>query len=58
MATWQPQEQGLLELLQLCRESQSTEQEVQLRIADVSSGHGGRGRHQNDVTSALAADSS
>jgi hypothetical protein len=36
MASWQPQEAGLLELIGLFRESQSMEQEVQMRIADVS----------------------
>lgn len=37
MTSWQPQESGLMELIQLFRESQSMEQEVQMKIADVSS---------------------
>ncbi|MCO5585248.1 hypothetical protein L7F22_039181 [Adiantum nelumboides] len=34
MATWQPQEQGLGELIQLLRESQSIQHDVQVHIAD------------------------
>lgn len=35
MSSWQPQQEGLGELIQLFRESQSMEAEVQVHIADV-----------------------
>lgn len=36
MSSWQPREDGLIELVQLFRESQSMDTEVQHKIADVS----------------------